>query len=123
MPLGEQPYHLRSREWQAAIPPHRHQNHVRGPAVPRKRRAGVDGKVPVTGTAVVALTTTIIKSITFGSGVLARQARAHDCQCTEHHGISQTPYLHPFGISGAFYIRAFHYIELSLLVSFIITLF
>jgi hypothetical protein len=26
VPLGEQPYHLRGREWQATIPPHCHQN-------------------------------------------------------------------------------------------------
>jgi hypothetical protein len=77
IPLGEQPYHLSSREWQAAIPPHRHEDHVRGPTVPRKGGAGVGGEISVTGAAVVALSTTAVVSIAFRSVLLAGWARAH----------------------------------------------
>jgi|GEM_PF-7048855 len=37
MTLGSQPHDLSRREWQAAVPTHGHQDHVRGPAIPRKR--------------------------------------------------------------------------------------
>jgi hypothetical protein len=57
----------------------------------QKTRRWSGGEIPVTGTAMITLTTSDVVSSAFRRGMVTGRARAYGCHCTEHQGSSQTP--------------------------------